>query len=87
MKSQPTCIKCGRKLKSPVSIARGMGPKCAGGSSKSGKKVRIRIRRSYGVESTSLTSHHAQVPLFHGDVSEEHLNNQNKIASLTKGKV
>lgn len=76
MKSQPTCIKCGRKLKSPLSIARGMGPKCAGGSTKSGKKVRIRIRRSYGVESTTLTLNHQQVPLFNGDLSEEHLDNR-----------
>jgi hypothetical protein len=30
MASKPKCKKCGRLLKSPTSIARGIGPKCAG---------------------------------------------------------
>jgi len=30
MNQRPRCKKCGRPLKSPTSIARGLGPKCAG---------------------------------------------------------
>lgn len=36
-------------------------------------KVRIRIRRSQGVESTNLIIHQNQKPLFYGDLSEEDL--------------
>ncbi len=34
------CIKCGKPLHDPVSIARGMGPECAGGARKGGKRNR-----------------------------------------------
>lgn len=37
----PRCIKCGRRLKSPESIARGVGPKCAGDSGGS-RSVKVR---------------------------------------------
>jgi hypothetical protein len=44
----PRCIKCGRRLKSPESIALGIGPKCAGasGSSRS-MKVRLPGRNGF----------------------------------------
>ena len=42
------CKKCGRVLKSPLSIAMGMGPKCAGVSSAQGCRIHIGIRRSSG---------------------------------------
>ncbi len=43
----PRCIKCGRKLKSPESIARGIGPKCAG-TSGSSRRVQVRMRHLSG---------------------------------------
>lgn len=39
---QPRCKKCGRPLSDPSSIARGMGPECAGVSTKRGRSVRVR---------------------------------------------
>jgi len=39
MEKQPRCKKCGRRLKSPLSIAIGMGPKCAGIKSTSARCV------------------------------------------------
>ena len=49
MKGKPKCKKCGRVLKSPLSIALGMGPKCAGISLAKGQGVRVVNRRSSGV--------------------------------------
>ncbi len=43
----PRCSKCGRRLKSPESIARGIGPKCAG-TSGSSRRVQIRMRHLSG---------------------------------------
>ncbi|NUM43673.1 MAG: hypothetical protein HUU38_03125 [Anaerolineales bacterium] len=43
----PKCTQCGRPLKDPVSIARGMEPECAGTSSR-GRKSTPKIRRSHG---------------------------------------
>lgn len=37
------CIKCGRPLRDPGSIARGMGPECAGVNGKHRRKCRSRI--------------------------------------------
>ncbi len=40
-----SCSKCGRRLKSPESVARGIGPKCAGTSGRSrSAKVRVASR-------------------------------------------
>lgn len=38
------CNKCGRPLRDPVSIARGMGPECAGINGAHRKKYRSRVR-------------------------------------------
>lgn len=35
---QPTCVKCGKPLKDPFSIAVGMGPDCRGGLGRRGWK-------------------------------------------------
>lgn len=51
----PKCSKCGRPLKDPLSIARGMGPKCAGSSHRS-RKLTHKIRRSHG------TAYHFDAP-------------------------
>lgn len=42
------CKKCGRVLKSPDSIARGMGPECAGVTPRKGKSPRARSRSPSG---------------------------------------
>lgn len=56
---QPRCTNCGRPLRDPESVARGMGPECAGSSGRRGKSVHFRrLDRSgsaYGVVGTSKT--------------------------------
>ena len=74
MDKQPRCKKCGRRLKSPMSIARGMGPKCAGITPKSGKSVRIRSKPSSGVEYFGTTTNQVQAPLFTGELPKKRLN-------------
>ena len=73
MDKQPKCKKCGRWLKSPMSIARGMGPKCAGITATSGKSVRVRSSPSSGVACTELGPSHMQVPLFPGELPKKQL--------------
>lgn len=68
MEGKPRCNKCGRVLKSPASIARGIGPKCAGVSLKSGKSVRARIKRSSGKEYQSVGGSGKQTSLFSGEL-------------------
>lgn len=48
MEANVKCKKCGRVLKSPLSVAMGMGPKCAGISPTQGCIVHISLRRSTG---------------------------------------
>ncbi len=56
----PRCSKCGRRLKSPESIARGIGPKCAGVSAKS-RSVRIRLSgRNGSAYSLGVTGNYQQ---------------------------
>jgi uncharacterized protein DUF6011 len=43
----PRCMKCGRRLKNPESIGRGMGPKCAG-TTRKGRHVKVRIQHLIG---------------------------------------
>lgn len=64
MKENPRCKKCKRVLKSPISIARGMGPKCAGVSATFGNSVRARITWSSGIKYQSLGSNQKQESLF-----------------------
>ena len=60
----PRCIKCGRRLKSPESIARGVGPKCAGvfGNSRS-MKVRVPSRNGFAYLLGMTGSHQASMPI------------------------
>ena len=47
--NSPKCAKCGRPLTNPESIARGMGPECAGVSGSGHRKsVPVRSTRSHG---------------------------------------
>lgn len=73
MDKQPKCKKCGRRLKSPMSIARGMGPKCAGITTTSGKNVRVRSRPSSGVAYTEIGPVHIQAPLFPGELPKKRM--------------
>ena len=73
MEENPRCKKCRRVLKSPISIARGMGPKCAGVSATRGKSVRTRITRSSGIAYQSAGSDQLQTPLFPSDLPTKDL--------------
>jgi len=73
MEENPRCKKCRRVLKSPISIARGVGPKCAGVSATRGKSVRSRIKQSSGRAYQSAVSDHTQAPLFPGDLQTKRL--------------
>ena len=73
MEGKPRCKKCGRVLTSTASIARGIGPKCAGRSLKSGKRVRARIIQSSGIAYQSTGSSRTQSPLFPGDLLTKRL--------------
>ena len=73
MEKQPKCKKCGRRLKSPMSVARGMGSKCAGVTARSGKSVRVRSRSSSGVAYTNIAPSHMQAPLFSGELPKKQL--------------
>ena len=63
MEQKPRCKKCGKLLKSPISIARGMGPKCAGLSSAGKRSIHIGIRRSSGKAYQSAGAGSLQMPL------------------------
>ena len=73
MEKQLKCKKCGRILKSSMSLARGMGPKCAGITATSGKSVRVRSRPTSGVSYTEIVPSHMQVPLFPGELPKKQL--------------
>ena len=73
MEKQPRCKKCGRRLKSPMSIARGMGPKCAGITSTSGKSVRTRSKPSSRTAYSDKTLVQMQAPLFTGELPKKGL--------------
>lgn len=68
MEGKPRCKKCGRVLKSPASIARGVGSVCAGATGARGKAVRAGMRRSSGkaYQSVGVSERHA--PLFSGEM-------------------
>jgi hypothetical protein len=73
MKKQSRCKKCGRRLKSPLSIALGMGPKCAGVTSTSRKSVRVRSKPVSGVAYSDKTLDQVQAPLFTGELPKKRL--------------
>ena len=64
MDKQPKCKKCGRRLKSPMSIARGMGLTCAGITATSGMSVRIRRKPHSGAAYSNKAPSQVQAPLF-----------------------
>lgn len=74
MGKQPRCKKCGRRLKSPLSIARGLGPKCAGVIFTSGKRISVQNRPSNGVAYSDKAPFQLQETLLFGELSRKQLN-------------
>ncbi len=68
MEGKSRCKKCGRVLKSPASIARGLGSICAGASGARGKPVRVGMKRRSGRAYQSVGASERQVPLFTGEM-------------------
>ena len=73
MEGQAKCKKCGRVLKSPASIARGMGSTCAGIMATSGRSLRARCKQSSGKTYQGAGASSKQSPLFPGDLSTKRL--------------
>jgi len=73
MDKQARCKKCGRQLKSPLSIAIGMGPKCAGVTVTAGKSVRVRNSPSSGMAYIETSPSHMQAPLFSDELRKKRL--------------
>ena len=75
-KNIPRCKKCGRKLTDPVSIARGVGPVCAGLTGYR-RRVRTRQRRSSGRAYDALGhGSGGQLSLFDAELLEENKPNK-----------
>jgi hypothetical protein len=73
MEKQPRCKKCGRRLKSPLSIAIGMGLKCAGIKSNSGRSVHVRSKPSSRTTYSDKPLAQMQAPLFTGELPKKGL--------------
>ncbi len=73
METAVKCKKCGRVLKSQLSIAMGMGPKCAGVSLTAGKKLKIGIRHSASRTYNAVSVGRAQIPLMPAHTTERKL--------------
>ncbi len=73
MEKQPRCKKCGRRLKSPLSIAIGMGPKCAGIKTTSGRSVHVQSKPSSRTAYSDKTLVQVQAPLFTGESPKKRL--------------
>lgn len=82
METAVKCKKCGRVLKSPLSIAMGMGPKCSGVSLTAGKKLNIGIRRSSGNIYNAVSAGGTQMPLMYSKIPEKKLSRKEKAHSL-----
>lgn len=73
MEKQPRCKKCGRQLKSPFSIAMGMGPKCAGIRTTFGRSVRVWSKPSSRTTFSDKSLSQLQAPLFAGELPKKGL--------------
>lgn len=71
MEQQKRCKKCGRVLKSPQSIALGMGSTCAGGTIAAGKSIHHGNRRGAAGSYSAGISNQRNNPLFSGDLSNK----------------
>lgn len=82
MEKQPKCKKCGRRLKSPLSIAIGMGPKCAGNTSTVGKSVRIQGKPSSSPAYFDKMFAQVQLPPFTGELPKKRLSQRELFLKL-----
>jgi len=73
MEATVKCKKCGRVLKNPLSVAMGMGLKCAGISLTKGKRLNIGTRRSSGRIYSAAGSGSSQIPLMISQTPEKKL--------------
>jgi hypothetical protein len=73
MEKQARCKKCGRRLKSPLSIAIGMGSKCAGLKSTTGRSVRVQNKPTSPTSYSDKTLIQVQASLFFGDLPKKRL--------------
>ena len=64
------CIKCGRTLRDPASIARGMGPECAGETGGRRRKYRSGIHSRSGCSYAAVGQGSAAIPALFGLVEE-----------------
>jgi len=70
--SRPRCSKCGRTLKNPASIARGMGPVCAGAGGSASRRHPPRSRPRSGQKYAAVAAGSSQLQLFApGEESDE----------------
>ncbi len=74
LEKQPRCKKCGRRLKSPLSIAIGMGPKCAGITVTSGNGVRVQSKLISLTAYSDKSPVQVQAPLFTGELPKKRRN-------------
>lgn len=79
METAVKCKKCGRMLKSPLSIAMGMGPKCAGVTLTGKKKVNIGLRRSSGRIYNSVGSGNSQMPMLISQTPEKKFSRKEQV--------
>ncbi len=73
MEENPRCKKCGRLLRSSISIARGMGPKCAGVTATAGRSVHTKILQRSGKAYPNISTSSTQASLFPGDLPTKRL--------------
>jgi hypothetical protein len=71
METAVKCKKCGRVLKNPLSIAMGMGPKCAGVALTGKKKINISLRRNSGKIYNAVGSGSSQMPMMISQTAPE----------------
>jgi len=76
MEGKPRCIKCGRTLKSSLSISRGIGSTCAGDKVTTGTGIHVRLKGSSGVayKANGPRKNHATVMT--GDLPEKKFSNR-----------
>ena len=73
MEENPRCKKCGRRLRSSISIARGTGPKCAGVTATAGRSVHTKNVQRSGKAYPNISASSTQSPLFPGDLPTKRL--------------
>ena len=82
MEEQARCKKCGRVLKSPASVARGMGSICAGTTLTSGKTFKPIIRGGSAKSYADSGSVRKQNAAFVGDLSNKPLSKRERFRKV-----